>query len=261
MVDAFKLDIHPLAKFVAVALANCANNLNLAWPSVATLSNATSISTRGVQRWLRHLEGIGAIERVKDAGLNQPITYRLNFTSIPKVPQQNRAKGCPQDLRRLVIHAFGSVCQYCNQAGMNGFGPDGRVWHVDRIVPGSRGGAYEPSNVTLACATCNLRKSTREAVTTPRCLSQIEGAIRGTRFMSTEGVPYMAPRGATQRKEGCHIAQSEVPHVAPNPSLIRHEPKSVDIDVSEAKKKATEEVRRLAERLRVTPPPSKRRTQ
>jgi len=31
--------------------------------------------------------------------------------------------------------------------------------HLDHIVPLSRGGAHEPSNLAVACARCNLRKA------------------------------------------------------------------------------------------------------
>lgn len=83
-------------------------------------------------------------------------------------------------------------------------------------------------------------------------------------LVMSRGAPH-APRpltGGTAELHGGHMTTERGAPRAPNPKdLSVGKPKSVDIDVSEAKKKATEEVRRLAERLRVTPSPSKRRTQ
>jgi hypothetical protein len=257
--QAFGFDLHPLPKFVLVVLADSANEFGLAWPSVAHISKNTGISRRGVQRWLRHLESVGAIEPVKDAGRFGTTTYRLNFAVLKPAPRQNAARECPKDLRRLVIAAFGGVCQYCNQPGENGLGPDGQKWHVDRVVPGSRGGAYEPGNVTLACAFCNVSKKAKDVSVRPRCLSDIPGAIHGTRFDDASGAIRGTPGGATSVARGCHRKHDPVPRVAPNPSLIPHEPKSVDNDVSEAGKRAREEIRKLAQKMRLSPQPLKRR--
>lgn len=65
--------------------------------------------------------------------------------------------------------------------------------------------------------------------------------------------------GCTGERHGVHMTTERGARGAPDPKdLSVGKPKSVEIDVSEAKKKATEEVRRLTERLRVTPVQSKR---
>ena len=46
---------------------------------------------------------------------------------------------------------YKGICQYCGADGAN---------HVDHITPLAMGGADDLSNVTLACAACNLRKAT-----------------------------------------------------------------------------------------------------
>lgn len=43
-------------------------------------------------------------------------------------------------------------CYYCGQKV-------GKNYHVDHIVPLSRGGSNGPENLVIACPTCNLRKS------------------------------------------------------------------------------------------------------
>lgn len=53
----------PVHKLVLVALANFADDEDLAWPHVETLAGMASVSTRTVQRALKALEEAGLIER------------------------------------------------------------------------------------------------------------------------------------------------------------------------------------------------------
>jgi 5-methylcytosine-specific restriction endonuclease McrA len=74
------------------------------------------------------------------------------------------------DLMQRLIKAFGRRCQYCALYGDETGVPvaddprlPGRrghifLWSVDRIDPT---GTYDPSNVTLACNSCNGRKGRR----------------------------------------------------------------------------------------------------
>lgn len=56
--------------------------------------------------------------------------------------------------RRLEILARdGEVCRYCGQTE----GP----FHIDHIVPVSRGGSNRDDNLCVACAPCNLSKSAK----------------------------------------------------------------------------------------------------
>jgi hypothetical protein len=64
-------------------------------------------------------------------------------------------------LREAVILAWECRCQWCARNGNRYHDPDGKPWHVDRIVPGSAGGRYEVDNVVLACAYCNVARSNR----------------------------------------------------------------------------------------------------
>ncbi len=61
-------------------------------------------------------------------------------------------------LRAECLVAFECECQYCEKPGTYSKGPDGKAWHLDRQLPGVYGGEYEPDNVILSCATCNLVK-------------------------------------------------------------------------------------------------------
>lgn len=54
--------------------------------------------------------------------------------------------------RRVEVLARDRACQLC------GAGPDETVLHVDHIVPVSRGGLSDLSNLRVLCARCNLGK-------------------------------------------------------------------------------------------------------
>jgi hypothetical protein len=72
-----------------------------------------------------------------------------------------------------------------------------------------------------------------------------------------------APRpstGGTGERNGGHVVPERGACGAPNPKdLSEGKPKSVDNDVSEAGKRAREEIRKLAQKMRLSPQPLKRR--
>lgn len=47
------------------------------------------------------------------------------------------------------------ICHWCKQT----FAPD--ECHADHVIPLSRGGPHDLSNLVIACATCNFRKNAR----------------------------------------------------------------------------------------------------
>lgn len=57
----------------------------------------------------------------------------------------------PASIRREVFARDGKCCNYCGDTD----GP----FHLDHIFPWSRGGQNTLENLTVACASCNLRKS------------------------------------------------------------------------------------------------------
>lgn len=61
----------------------------------------------------------------------------------------------PRDLRKRVALSASHRCAYC-QTSQQIIGP---LLEIDHIVPESKGGSSEESNLTLACPLCNSRKS------------------------------------------------------------------------------------------------------
>ena len=59
----------------------------------------------------------------------------------------------PAAIRSAVNDRHGPICTYC--------GTDEGPFDIDHILPLSRGGTNDPSNLTLACATCNRSKGAK----------------------------------------------------------------------------------------------------
>ena len=161
----FQLDLPPLSKWVLVCLADNADSFggNI-FPTITTLSQKSGIPERTLQRHLRALveskvlEVVRAAQRPTKDKRGRGTEYRLSFMTNPiaSAPRPNY-QSCPPKLRIEVIEAYQETCSYCGRKG-NAKDPDGRSWHIDRIIPGSRGGGYSPENITLSCATCNISK-------------------------------------------------------------------------------------------------------
>lgn len=92
-------------------------------------------------------------------------------------------------LRVRAIAAFDCQCSYCGEYGDENRGPDGRSWHLDRIKPGVLEGEYEPHNVTLACAACNISKGAkffRKIYAEVLCLAAMEDRLETWRRVDQE---------------------------------------------------------------------------
>jgi 5-methylcytosine-specific restriction endonuclease McrA len=66
-------------------------------------------------------------------------------------------------IRARIIKANDCTCFYCRRRGTLKTDPDGNLWHIDHMLPLSRGGTHDESNLTLACLRCNLEKRTATA--------------------------------------------------------------------------------------------------
>jgi hypothetical protein len=61
----------------------------------------------------------------------------------------------PRDLRKLVFDRDGARCRYCKLAQ---FG-QASIFHINHVVPRSKGGTTHESNLVLQCPHCSLHKS------------------------------------------------------------------------------------------------------
>ena len=79
---------------------------------------------------------------------------QMNHPNISGVEyQQGELTG--YEVREYLLEKFSRKCAYCQAENV--------PMQIEHIVPRSRGGSNRISNLTLACAPCNLKKGTRTA--------------------------------------------------------------------------------------------------
>jgi 5-methylcytosine-specific restriction endonuclease McrA len=106
-------------------------------------------------------EGVSAeiIGRVAAAlAEREPVLLKDDQAERRRMADRERKQRLPLDweLRRLKVFARDNyTCQYC------GFVGAASSLHCDHIFALSRGGSSELSNLTTACARCNVRKKDR----------------------------------------------------------------------------------------------------
>ncbi len=170
MARVFELQLPTKEKFVLLALADHADPYGgSVYPSIATVSRKTCIPERTVQKVMAALRAKGVLAVTRPARTPYTTEYRLVLAGLPETVEPDYSR-CPLSLRKAVIESFGATCAYCRRPGTLATGPDGRLWQIDRIVPGSRGGRYESYNVTLSCEACNRSKGAGSAPHNARSL-------------------------------------------------------------------------------------------
>jgi hypothetical protein len=65
--------------------------------------------------------------------------------------------GIQSAVRDTILFRDHHTCRYCKRQG-DGLDPDGRTWHIDHVIPVTKGGTDDPENLALSCQTCNLQK-------------------------------------------------------------------------------------------------------
>lgn len=68
------------------------------------------------------------------------------------------------EIQRQVYERAAGRCEYCRMH----HALQGATFHVEHIVPRSRGGDSKLENLAWACPGCNLRKSSRVAAKDPQ---------------------------------------------------------------------------------------------
>lgn len=167
--------VTPQEKLVLLVMADHADERGgSVFPSVARIMQMSGLSERVVQRTTGGLIEVGLIEVVRAAQPGRPTEYRILIEGVERMPLRTPrpvVESCPRWLRSLVKEAFALTCAYCERVGTETLGPDGALWTIDRLVPGSKGGHYVPANVALACRSCNGSKQTKHAG--PEALARI----------------------------------------------------------------------------------------
>ena len=93
------------------------------------------------------------------------------ITDPPKRKRRKRPP-LPPEVRQLVIDRDGTSCYLC---GLQCYEHE---IHIDHVIPRSRGGSDDPSNLKVACWLCNMRKG-----------AKIENAPARVRIRVDRGVP------------------------------------------------------------------------
>src|SRR4051794_3289225 len=75
----------------------------------------------------------------------------------------------PAEVVRDVRERAGHRCEYCLMHDSL----QGATFHVEHVVPRSRGGTSELENLAWACPSCNLHKSDRTAVVDPETAASV----------------------------------------------------------------------------------------
>lgn len=82
---------------------------------------------------------------IVSSGLDAPIVHKwANWSGRETIPAY---------VRREVLERDGACCVYCGSVD----GP----FHLDHVIPASRGGASRVDNLVVACLPCNLSKGAK----------------------------------------------------------------------------------------------------
>lgn len=86
----------------------------------------------------------------EEGGIYAPIYDEWKLRSR----RDDRRPPIPVLLQNAVYDRDGPICSYC------GTGPL-ESWHIDHIIPWSRGGGHSLENLCVSCASCNLSKGAK----------------------------------------------------------------------------------------------------
>lgn len=120
---------------------------------------------RGMAHWVKETEKV--VNLLMQIGQGRYFSAYLalwyDLEKVLEIPRRWPRDPIPPKTRQAIIEECTQTCQYCGKRGNTTQGPDGNPWHIDHIEPWVSGGSNDRSNLTLACATCNMKKKTRPA--------------------------------------------------------------------------------------------------
>lgn len=84
----------------------------------------------------------------------EKISVKIDYTSKPQQSVKRKRTHIPRGLRKEVFKRDNYTCKECGAKKS-----EGATLHIDHIIPISKGGTDELSNLQTLCADCNLNKS------------------------------------------------------------------------------------------------------
>ena len=121
------------------------------------------------------LESAGYIVRTSSTNFQLPTVIR-----VLQMVRRNRKKGLSFS-RKNILRRDNYTCQYC--------GTSNNPLTVDHVVPKSRGGKTNWTNIVVACKTCNLKKGNRTPFEVDMQLRQLP------RKPDYQFIPFVIPSG------------------------------------------------------------------
>ena len=127
------------------------------------------------------LESAGYLVRTPSTVFKLPTVIRTL-----KMVRRNRSKGLAFS-KKNILRRDNYTCQYC--------GASNQPLTVDHIVPKSRGGATNWTNIVVACKPCNLRKGDRTPLEMDMPLCQ------PPKKPDFQSIPFIIPSGPNSHLE------------------------------------------------------------
>ena len=116
-------------------------------PNEAQLASLTGIPAAELPHLVAEIERLGVFSRTKEGVIYSPEMARDPDRFRPGA----KRPWVPLDIQRAVFRRDGRRCAYCGSIK----GP----FHLDHVLPWSRGGQHTVENLTVACQPCNTAKS------------------------------------------------------------------------------------------------------
>lgn len=143
-------DVSPAVKLLLIYVGDNWTELDqfaeLDASSIAEFCCISEISVPGI---ISDAEWKGYFSRIDDLGEGK---WRIHFSNWEERTKRPSKPQLSKELKQMVKERDVS-CVYCGETN--------EPFHIDHIIPRSRGGSDELNNLALACATCNVSKKDR----------------------------------------------------------------------------------------------------
>lgn len=141
---------------VLLALADFADDDGYCWPSMASIAVKARMTERGARKIARRLEESGYLSCEVGGGRGGSNRYRVHVIN-PEL-QTDEPRKIVKPSRLDILRRDAHTCAYCGYVGVSFGQEEGIDLDVDHVVPASRGGSNEASNLVTACKNCNQTK-------------------------------------------------------------------------------------------------------